>query len=74
MINGITTLRINNNPSYEVHDSNWDLPFLRRLTYSDKNPNPITSQSVSSITIIVGVFMLSIFLIFEIFEKCSRQN
>lgn len=50
-------LKINNNPSYESQASNLDFPFFRALEYSAKNPNPITSQNVNIVTIIVGVFM-----------------
>ena len=52
------TLRINNSPSYEAQASDGDFPFLRELAYLDKNPNPITSQSVSMVTTNVGVFIL----------------
>ena len=56
--NAMITLRINNTPSHEAQASDGDFPFLRESAYLDKNPNPITSQSVSRVTINVGVFIL----------------
>jgi hypothetical protein len=56
--NAMITLRINNSPSYEIQVSAGVFPFLLELEYFDKNPNPITSQSVKMATINVGVFML----------------
>ena len=56
--NAKITLRINNSPSYEIQVSAGVFPFLLELEYFDKNPNPITSQSVKIVTINVGVFML----------------
>ena len=56
--NAMITLRINNAPSYEDQASDGDFPFLRESEYFDKNPNPITSHSVSMVTSNVGVFIL----------------
>ena len=57
MSNGITMLKMNSSPSNENQASYEDLPFFRRLTYSDKKPNPITSQRVKTVKTMVGVFM-----------------
>jgi uncharacterized protein YdaL len=51
---------MNNTPSYEVQASYGVFPFLRAVTYSAKNPKPITSQSVNTATTIVGVFISQI--------------
>ena len=61
---GTTTLKMNNTPSYEVQASYGVFPFLRAVTYSAKKPNPITSQSVNTPTIIVGVFIFQITPVF----------
>jgi len=63
-IKGTTTLKMNNNPSYEAQASYGVFPFLRTVTYSAKKPNPITSQSVNTATIIVGVFIFQIASVF----------
>lgn len=57
--NVMITVRINNSPSYDIQASNGVFPFLRELEYLDKNPNPMTNQSVKMVTTNVGVFMLS---------------
>ena len=57
IINGTVTLEINNSFDMRSRLQIKICLVLRALVSSAKNPNPVTNQSVNTVTSIVGVFI-----------------